>query len=149
MQSDFHVTTAVVVERDNQFLMVEETDKHSGRKVLNQPAGHLEHGESVIDGAMRETFEETGCIVRPVSVISVGLYYSLERAATYCRITLHAELVSQDFEAQLDPDIEQVHWMTMAQISQNSDKLRSPLVLDALERYQAHESYPLRMLAML
>ena len=145
--SDFRVTVATVVAHEGRFLMVEERDKRSLQMVFNQPAGHLEVGETIVEGAIRETLEETGFVVAPNGVVSIGLYRPENRPDTYCRITLSAVLRTQGSNAELDPDIHQVLWMSREQIETNSAKLRSPMVLDSIERYQRGEIYPLSMLA--
>jgi 8-oxo-dGTP pyrophosphatase MutT (NUDIX family) len=145
--ASFRVTVATVVRHDNHFLMGEERDKQSLQMVYNQPAGHLEVGESIIAGAKRETLEETGCTVSPTAVLSVGLYRPKTRPDTYCRITLAARLEHCDLEAQIDSDIHRVLWMSFEQIWAESARLRSPMVLDSIQRYQSGESYPISMLA--
>ena len=72
-----HVTVATVVERDGRYLLVEERDKTSGELVFNQPAGHLEAGESISAAALRETLEETGWEVELLGLLGIALYLSL------------------------------------------------------------------------
>jgi 8-oxo-dGTP pyrophosphatase MutT (NUDIX family) len=144
---DFRVTVATVVAREDRFLIVEERDKRSLQMVYNQPAGHLETGETIIQGAIRETLEETGFVVTPTGVLSVGLYRPQDRDETYCRITLSAEVREHDTSAELDPDIHQVLWMSREQIEAESARLRSPMVIDSIERHQSGQIYPLSMLA--
>lgn len=142
----FRVTVATVVEREGLFLMVEERDKQTLQLVYNQPAGHVELGESLIAAAKREALEETGSLVEPTGVLSVGLYRPQSRPETYCRVTLIAQWQKQDLGASLDPDIHRVVWLSYEQILAESAKLRSPMVLDSIERYRRGESYPLSML---
>ena len=143
----FRVTVATVVADQGRFLMVEERDKQSLQMVYNQPAGHLETGESIVQGAIRETLEETGYVVSPLGIVSVGLYRPKGRDDTYCRITLSAEVSEHDVNAELDPDIHRVWWMSREQIEAESARLRSPMVLDSIERYQSGQIYPLSLLA--
>ena len=72
-----HVTVATVIVKDGQYLLVEERDKHTGELVFNQPAGHLESGESLVECAHRETLEETGWRVAITGVIGIALYTCL------------------------------------------------------------------------
>lgn len=143
----FRVTVATVVADQGRFLIVEERDKQSLQMVYNQPAGHLEVGETIIEGAIRETLEETGYRVTPTGLLSVGLYRPKDRDDTYCRITLSAEASRHPENTELDPDIHRVWWMSREQIEAESARLRSPMVLDSIERYQSGQIYPLSMLA--
>ena len=79
------VTVAAVVERDGQFLVVEE--RAARRIVLNQPAGHLERGETLLDAVMRETLEETACVLTPEALVGVYLWHSAGADRTFLRVT--------------------------------------------------------------
>ena len=149
MIENLRLTTACVVFREGRYLLVEERDKVTGRMVFNQPAGHLETGESIIEGAIRETREETGYLVSPSGFISMGLYSPLERPLTYLRVTLLAEIIDQVESATLDPDIHAIRWLNYDQIRAQSDKLRSPMVLDAVERHRSGQIHSLNLIATL
>lgn len=149
MIENLRLTTACVVFREGRYLLVEERDKVTGRMVFNQPAGHLETGESIIEGAIRETREETGYLVSPSGFISMGLYSPPERPLTYLRVTLLAEIIDQVESATLDPDIHAIHWLNYDQIRAQSDKLRSPMVLDAVERHRSGQIHSLNLIATL
>ncbi len=140
---DTHVTVACVVERDGRYLMVEERDKRSGRLVFNQPAGHLDPGETLPEAALREVLEETGWHVRLTAVLGLGLYTLPDASATYLRTTFLAEALAPVENASIDPDIHAVHWLSHGEILAISDKLRSPLVLDVIERQRRGLRYPL------
>jgi 8-oxo-dGTP pyrophosphatase MutT (NUDIX family) len=146
---NLRLTTACVVFREGRYLLVEERDKVTGRMVFNQPAGHLETGESIIEGAIRETREETGYLVSPSGFISMGLYSPPERPLTYLRVTLLAEIIDHVESARLDPDIHAIHWLNYDQIRAQSDKLRSPMVLDAVERHRSGQIHSLNLIATL
>jgi len=146
---NLRLTTACVVFREGRYLLVEERDKVTGRMVFNQPAGHLETGESIVEGAIRETREETGYLVSPSGFISMGLYSPPERALTYLRVTLLAEIIDHAEGATLDPDIHATHWLNYDQIRAQSDKLRSPMVLDAVERHRSGQIHSLNLIATL
>ncbi len=113
--------------------MVEEFDH--GRRVINQPAGHLEPGETLFEAALRETLEETGWVVELLNFVGVYQYYSTHNKTLYHRLTFTAGPVEQT-GAATDPDIFGTHWLSLEEIK--SLEPRSPLVLacihDALQR---------------
>ena len=138
-----HVTVACVVVRDGRYLMVEERDKRSGRMVFNQPAGHLDPGETLPEAALREVLEETGWQVELTGVLGLGLYALPDGNATYLRTTFLAKAAERVENAVIDPDIHAVHWLEYGEILAMSDKLRSPLVLDVIERQRRGLRFPL------
>jgi len=137
-----HVTVATVVEKAGRYLLVEEIDKQSGNIVYNQPAGHLEANESLQEAALRETLEETGWEVALSACLGVALY-SAPNGITYCRTTFLAEALSQRQDAELDPDIIRPHWLEYEEIVALSAKMRSPLVIKAIEQHRSGHCYPL------
>ncbi|KAA1193060.1 NUDIX hydrolase [Pseudohalioglobus sediminis] len=137
-----HVTVAVVVERDGHYLMVEERDELAGGLVFNQPAGHLEPGEGLLQAALRETLEETGWSVQLTGVIGVSLA-TAPNGITYYRTSFAAQPVTEVEGAIIDADIERVHWLSYEEIVANSARLRSPLVLPTIEQYRKGHHYPL------
>ena len=140
-----HVTVATVVERDGRYLIVEERDKTSGRMVFNQPAGHLEPGESLVDAAYRETLEETRWEVGLSAVLGIALYRA-PGGASYLRTTFLATPEREQPGRELDPDIAAVHWMAHEELLAQSGKLRSPLVLAAIEQHRKGICYPLDLI---
>lgn len=138
-----HVTVATVVENDGKFLFVEEMS--SGQRVINQPAGHLEENESLIQAAERETLEETGCVVKIVGVLGVQLFTSPNNGVTYHRTTFSAELERQT-DAELDQGILQAIWLSQPEAKTYSAPPRSPLVFEALDRFQRGLVFPLSIL---
>ena len=143
MPDKIHLTVATVVKRDNSFLMVKETE--FGRSVINQPAGHVEPGEDIIDAAVRETYEETGWNVEIENLI--GIYSSKAKISgiTYYRLAFSAHVISHDEQACIDPDIDEVLWLTMDQISSNSDNLRSELVISCINDFNQGSIFPLEI----
>jgi ADP-ribose pyrophosphatase YjhB (NUDIX family) len=139
------VTVAAIVERDGRFLLVEELAE--GRLVLNQPAGHLEHGESLIDACRRETLEETGWQVEPESV--VGLYRRVEPTSgiTTLRVCFSARAVEHYPDQPLDTGIERAVWLDRGQLAACADRHRTQLVLRCLDDYLAGARHPLSLLA--
>lgn len=136
-----HVTVATLVERDNRYLMVfEEAD---GRKVYNQPAGHLEPNETLIEAAQRETLEETAWTVQLTGVVGVNLYTAPSNGVTYFRTTFIGELISHDPNRRLDKGIIDAVWLTYEEILARKDQLRSPMTLQIIEDYRAGRRFPL------
>ena len=137
-----HVTVACVVADDRgRLLMVEEDVR--GEILFNQPAGHLEPGESLLDAARRETLEETGWEVEPEAFIGVRQYDSPEHAAHIVRFAFAARALRQRDGHALDAGILRVHWMDYAQVAALGARLRSPLVLRTLDDWLAGQRLPL------
>lgn len=139
-----HVTVATVIEHEGRFLLVEE-ETPQGR-VYNQPAGHLEAGETLIEAARRETLEETGWQVQITGVVGIGLYTAPANGVTYHRTTFFAQPLRHDPAATLDSGIIGPVWLDLSEIRRSSAKLRSPLVLKVIEQYLAGHRYPLSLL---
>lgn len=138
-----HLTVATIVEDRGRFLMVEE--RQDGRAVLNQPAGHLEADESLIQAAHRETLEETGWTVEITGLI--GLYlFTARNGTTYQRTCFAARPLEHDPQRELDDGIIAAHWMTLAQLQDTSIELRSHLVLDCIRDYLEKPHYPLDLI---
>jgi 8-oxo-dGTP pyrophosphatase MutT (NUDIX family) len=133
------VTVAAVIERDGRFLMIEE---HTGAGLrLNQPAGHLDPGESLIQAVIRETLEETAHDFEPTALVGIYLAHfvppSTSRAegVTYLRVTFTGNL-GADHQLPLDHGIERVLWMTYEELVVNQARHRSDLVLQCIEDYR-------------
>ncbi|MEP1594573.1 MAG: NUDIX hydrolase [Halieaceae bacterium] len=141
-----NATVATVVERDGKYLLVEERDKTTGEMVFNQPAGHLEEGESLVAAAYRETMEETGWEIGITGVLSIALHRAPSNGITYLRTTFVGTGVKQVEDAELDSDIHAVHWLTPDEIRANSAKMRSPLVIASIEQHQQGVFYPLDLI---
>lgn len=138
-----HITVATVVERDGRYLLVEERDKVTGALVFNQPAGHLEPGETLFDAARRETLEESGWEVELLGLLGWALYTAPTNGVTYYRSTFIARPLRQHSDRELDPDILRTHWLDYGEIRANSARMRSPLVLAAIEQARSGTRYPL------
>lgn len=137
-----HVTVATVVEKDGQYLMVEERDKTTAKLVFNQPAGHLERGETLAGAAVRETLEETGWQVALSGVLGMALFEA-PNGVPYYRTTFLGQAVQQVENAIIDPDIHAIHWLNFEEIRRNSARMRSPLVIAAIEQYRSGICAPL------
>jgi NADH pyrophosphatase NudC (nudix superfamily) len=136
-----HVTVATLIERENRYLLVyEEAD---GRKVYNQPAGHLEPNETLIEAAVRETLEETAWSVKLTGVVGVNLYTAPSNNVTYFRTTFIGELINHDPNRRLDQGIIDAVWLTYEEILERKDQLRSPMTLQIIEDYRAGRRFPL------
>ncbi|WP_367345885.1 NUDIX hydrolase [Stenotrophomonas bentonitica] len=138
-----HVTVATVVVRDGQLLLVEEAI--DGRAVLNQPAGHLEPGESLAEAALRETLEETGWTVRLTAFI--GTYqWTAPDGTPFLRFAYAAEPVAHDPALPLDTGILRALWLDPAQLRADPARLRSPLVWEVVSDFLAGQRHPLSIL---
>jgi 8-oxo-dGTP pyrophosphatase MutT (NUDIX family) len=139
-----HATVAAIVEDDQgRLLIVEESS--NGKIVFNQPAGHIEENETVLDAVRRETLEETGWDVEPEHLLGIYIYKAPANGVTYYRFCYSARAVRKVSE-QLDSDIIAAHWLTPKQIAGLGDQLRSPLVLQCIEDYQSGRRLPLDLI---
>ncbi len=139
-----HITVACIVEKDNKFLLVEEIS--NGKIVYNQPAGHLEPGETLHQAAVREAFEETGWHIEPTHVLGVSKYAYPHNGNIYYRTSFIATAIDHDPDAQLDEGIIRVVWLSLEELEAEPDKLRSPLVVKNIKQYLAGERYPLSLI---
>lgn len=146
------VTVAAVVEREGRFLIVEERVR--ARLVLNQPAGHLEAGESLLEAVVRETVEETGWQLVPEAVVGVYQWSQTPastdgRARSFLRVAFCGHVAHHDAARPLDKGIERAVWLTRQQLTAQVARLRSPLVMRCIDDYLLGRRYPLALLAHL
>jgi 8-oxo-dGTP pyrophosphatase MutT (NUDIX family) len=141
------VTVAAVAERDGRFLFVEE--RASGRVVLNQPAGHLEDGETLLDAVARETLEETAWNFLPQAVVGVYVWRPAHSSRTFLRVAFCGELLSHDPERTLDRGIVRTRWLGRDELVAPRVRLRSPLVVQCVEDYLAGVRHPLSLITHL
>jgi phosphatase NudJ len=140
-----NVTVAAVIERGGKFLLVEETSADGLR--LNNPAGHLEPGESPAEACAREVLEETACRFRPTALL--GIYLSRTRRSstgedvTYLRMAFCGELGAHDPARSLDHGIVRTLWLTAEEIRASAERHRSPLVMRCVDDYLAGIRHPL------
>jgi ADP-ribose pyrophosphatase YjhB (NUDIX family) len=144
MNPRLHLTVATIVERDGKFLLVEE--KIKGKTVLNQPAGHVEHGESLVDAAIRETFEETGWHVSIESLVSISRWLTPDKRETFFRVAFCAKALEYDTNSQLDEGILRAVWMNTGELQAAESYLRSPMVMHCIRDYLEGKRYPLDLL---
>jgi phosphatase NudJ len=142
-----NVTVAAIIERDGRFLLVEE-ESADGLK-LNNPAGHIEQGESPVQGCVREALEETGRVFEATSL--VGVYLARARRdstgddVTYLRFAFCGTCGEPDPSRALDTGIVRTLWMTADEIRASAARHRSPLLLRCIEDYPAGKRYPLSL----
>lgn len=141
------VTVATVVVRDGQLLVVEE--EAQGQRVLNQPAGHLEPGESLADAALRETLEETGWEVRLTAFVGAYQWYAPETGRHYLRVAYAAEPVRHHADRPLDEGIVRAFWLSPAELAAEQPRHRSPLVWRTAADFLAGRRYPIDLFAQL
>jgi 8-oxo-dGTP pyrophosphatase MutT (NUDIX family) len=141
-----HVTVATVVEKDGKFLFVEEQTEGVVHTVFNQPAGHVESNETLIEAAIRETMEETGHEVEIESLLGIYTYTPpMFPDRTYYRFCFLAKDLHHHQDAKLDTGIVGAVWMTLDEL-QNSARARSPLVIKAIEDALKGQKYPLSLI---
>ncbi len=139
-----HVTVAAVIEKNNSFLLVEE---HTNNGIaFNQPAGHLENGESIITAVSREVNEETAWQFEAESIIAIQLWRKTSDYPSFLRVCFAGKVHSHNPEQKLDDDIIATHWLTRDQIFDKQSQLRSPLVLKTIDVYLKGQRYPLSLL---
>ena len=143
------VTVAAIIERSvdgtSRFLLVEE-ETPEGLK-LNNPAGHLEPGESPLEGVLREALEETACMFTPDRLVGVYLSRftrpSRGEDVTYLRFAFGGSVGEPDPARTLDSGIVRTLWMTLAEVRESVALHRSPNVLRCVEDFAAGRRYPL------
>ena len=136
------VTVASILERDGRFLLVEETV--AGRPVLNQPAGHLEDGESLLEAVARETREESAWEFTPEALVGIYRWRSLDK--TFLRFVFCGHPGHHHPGQALDPDINRTLWLTWEELRDGRHATRSPLVLRCLEDYHRGQRFSLDLL---
>jgi 8-oxo-dGTP pyrophosphatase MutT (NUDIX family) len=141
------VTVAAIVERKGRYLMVEELA--SGRRVFNQPAGHLERNESLVQAAIRETLEETAWRIDIAALVGIYLWESPLDRQTFLRVAFEGRCRDHQPWRGLDEGICRAAWMTYEEILAEEARLRSPLVVRCLDDYLAGTRYPLDLLTHL
>jgi len=139
-----NTTVAAVVEVDGKFLLVEE-DTADGIR-LNQPAGHLEDGETLLQAVIRETQEESAYTVKPEALLGIYQWRLGEKDITYMRFAFIASVVAHDAKQQLDTGIIRAIWLGADEIKANQYRLRSPQVWKCVEDYLAGQRFPLNVI---
>lgn len=141
-----HVTVATVVEKDGKFLFVEEQTEGVSHTVFNQPAGHVECNETIIQAAIRETMEETGYAIEVDYLLGIYTYTPpMFPDRTYFRFCFLAHVTEYFPDAELDTGIIGPQWMTCEELL-DSARARSPLVIKAVQDALSGQKYPLSLI---
>ena len=139
-----HTTVASIIERDKKFLIVEENI--NGKIVYNQPAGHLDPNESLIDAAIRETREETAWNFNPRYISGIYRWEQVEKNRCYIRVAFVGDCDDHKMNQPLDDGIIQAVWLDRKTLASQPNKLRSPMVLKCIDDYLSGKQYPLHLL---
>lgn len=140
-----HTTVAAIIEQDGRFLMVEE-ETGDDTPVFNQPAGHLEEAESLLQAVVRETREETAWGFTPQTLVGVYRWRIGPAGATYLRFCFHGTCHDHRPHQPLDTGILGTAWLTREELAAMPERLRSPLVLSCIDDYLAGQRYPMTLI---
>lgn len=135
------LTVAAIVERDGRFLLVEE--RIGQQLVFNQPAGHVERGEQLVEAVIREALEETAWTFQPQHLVGVYFWDQPEKQRSFMRFAFAGTVTEHHPRRRLDRGIERALWLSHEQIRAQTPRLRSPMVLRCIEDYIAGRRYPL------
>lgn len=138
------VTVAAVIERGGRFLLVEE--RIDGRIVLNQPAGHLDRGESLLAACKREVLEETAHRFEPTGLVGIYRWDYAAQDVTFLRFCFSGEIKGVEDRA-LDREILALHWLTEGEVRSRQAQHRSPLVQKCVDDFAAGRHFPLDVLS--
>jgi len=142
-----HATVAAIVEDHGKFLLVEESTDRGNR--FNQPAGHLEDNETLLQAVVRETLEETAYCFKAESLLGVYHWKHAHNDTTYLRFAFIGSVSDHQPLLALDTGIIRALWMTAEEIRQNALQMRSPQVLTCIEDYLNGQQFPLAVLTHL
>ncbi len=141
---NLHLTVAAIIEDQGRFLMVEELA--GGKLVINQPAGHVEPGETLPYAVVRETLEETAWQFTPESIVGIYLWQHPLNGEHFLRAAFSGKHSGYDPALPLDTGIERTLWLTPSELQKRHEQLRSPMVMRGIEDYLAGNRYDLNML---
>lgn len=142
-----HLTVAAVAENDGRYLVVREYI--DGEEHINNPAGHIENGESPIEATVREVREETGYEFVAEALGGIYLWRKPDNGETFLRINVIGLCTGHDPDAPLDEGIIGPEWFDLDQLRSRSNRMRSPLVMRSFEEYRAGIRYPLDVISTL
>jgi 8-oxo-dGTP pyrophosphatase MutT (NUDIX family) len=129
------VTVAAIAETDGRFLVVEE--RINRRLLFNQPAGHVERGETLLAAVVREAREETAWRFEPEALVGVYLWRNPTSRREILRFAFTGRVSDHDAAQRLDRGIIATHWLTRSELEAREERLRSPLVLRCVRDYLA------------
>ena len=135
------ITVAAVTETDGRFLVVEE--RINRRLVFNQPAGHVERGETLLAAVVREVREETAWGFNPQALVGVYLWRNPSSGRSTMRFAFTGTVADHDAQQPLDRGIVCTHWLSRQDLVEREQRLRSPLVLKCIEDYLGGTRRPL------
>jgi 8-oxo-dGTP pyrophosphatase MutT (NUDIX family) len=138
------LAAAAIIERDGRFLIVEERIR--GTLLFNQPAGHVEDGEAIIDAAVRETLEETAWHLVPRALLGVYLWRNPDNGHSILRVAITGDVTVHEPGRALDEPVIAAHWMRRDELLAQPAKLRSPLVIRCIDDYIAGQRHELSAL---
>ena len=139
------VTVAAVIERDGKYLLIEE--ESDGRVVLNQPAGHLDPGESLQAAVARETLEESAYCFEPTALLGIYQYRDPRVGVSYVRFAFAGDVTGHDATRRLDTGIVRAVWVTRDEAQRMSERHRSPLVMTCIDAHASGKRHSLDLLS--
>ena len=139
-----NVTVAAMIEREGRFLLVEEETDDGIR--FNQPAGHLDEGESLINACAREALEETAWHFTPTALVGVYQWPRPAGDITYLRFAFAGDLGEFEAGRELDAGILRAVWMTPTEIEATRERHRSPLIQQCVQDWLAERRFPLDLI---
>jgi 8-oxo-dGTP pyrophosphatase MutT (NUDIX family) len=142
-----HATVAAIVESNGKFLLVEETTDRGNR--FNQPAGHLEDNETLLEAVIRETLEETAYAFEPTALLGVYHWKHEHNETTYLRFAFIGQVANHQAHLPLDDGIIRAVWMSAEEMRNQAMLMRSPQVLTCVEDYLNGQQFPLSVLTHL
>lgn len=137
-------TVAAIIERDKRFLIVEE--EINGQLMLNQPAGHWEDNETLVEAAIRETLEETAWHFSPEALVGIYQWKHPDSGDTYLRFAFTGSITSHEAGQKLDQGIMRASWYSVDELKARCDQHRSPQLMLCIEDYLRGQRYPLEIL---
>jgi 8-oxo-dGTP pyrophosphatase MutT (NUDIX family) len=138
------VTVAAVIEGDGRFLFVEENI--DGRRVLNQPAGHLDPGETLIGACAREVMEETAHRFEPRALVGIYRWHFAPKDVTFLRFCFCGSVLGTE-NRPLDKEIVRLLWLGPEELRERASEHRSPLVQQCVDDFLAGRRFPLDVLS--
>ncbi len=138
------LTVAAIIEDHGRFLFVEEIVAR--QLVINQPAGHVEPGESLFEAVVREVAEETAWGFAPRFMVGIYLWAHPTDKKSFLRAAVCGTCHSHDLTQELDKGIARTLWLRRDQLSGRQYRLRSPMVLRCVDDYRAGRRHPLDLI---